>query len=130
VHDADVSSTNATRRGDRQRVGAVPPAGPRKVCPKTSTGYMVRRGAGGSAAATTVVSVTPGARGTKSGMDGAPRQFDFDKSNIRQTDVPELQKAVEFVKRHPDRKISIEAILIASAPRIQPRLSEKTSRLP
>ena len=34
--------------------------------------------------------------------------FDTNKATIRQADVPDLQKAVEFVKRHPGRTISID----------------------
>jgi OOP family OmpA-OmpF porin len=34
--------------------------------------------------------------------------FDTDKATIRQADIPELQKAVEFVKQYPGRKMSIE----------------------
>lgn len=34
--------------------------------------------------------------------------FDSDKATIRPADIPELQKAVEFVNRYPGRKISIE----------------------
>ena len=34
--------------------------------------------------------------------------FDTNKATIRQADVPELQKAVEFVKRYPGRTISID----------------------
>jgi OOP family OmpA-OmpF porin len=34
--------------------------------------------------------------------------FDTDKAVIRQADTSELQKAVEFIKRYPGRKISIE----------------------
>ncbi len=34
--------------------------------------------------------------------------FDFDKSNIRETDIAEIKKAVDFIKNHPNSKIKIE----------------------
>jgi len=34
--------------------------------------------------------------------------FDFDKATIRDADIAELRKAVDFVKRYPGYKISIE----------------------
>ncbi len=34
--------------------------------------------------------------------------FDTDKSDIRQADLPELQMAIAFVKKYPDSKFSVE----------------------
>ena len=34
--------------------------------------------------------------------------FDFDKSTVRQADVADLQKAIDFVKKYPGYEISIE----------------------
>lgn len=34
--------------------------------------------------------------------------FDTDKADIREADVPELQKAIQFVKKYPDSKFSVE----------------------
>ena len=34
--------------------------------------------------------------------------FDFDKAVIRDADLPELQKALDFVKKYPGFKVSIE----------------------
>ncbi len=34
--------------------------------------------------------------------------FDTDKSDIRQSDLPELRKAIDFVKKYPDSKFSVE----------------------
>jgi OOP family OmpA-OmpF porin len=34
--------------------------------------------------------------------------FDFNKSDIRKSDLDDLQKAVDFVKKYPEYKISIE----------------------
>lgn len=34
--------------------------------------------------------------------------FDTDKADIREADVPELEKAIQFVKKYPDSKFSVE----------------------
>ncbi len=34
--------------------------------------------------------------------------FDTDKADIRQADMPELRKAIDFVKKYPDSKFSVE----------------------
>jgi outer membrane protein OmpA-like peptidoglycan-associated protein len=34
--------------------------------------------------------------------------FDFDKSDIREADMPELQKAIDFVKKYPGSKVKLE----------------------
>jgi OOP family OmpA-OmpF porin len=34
--------------------------------------------------------------------------FDYDKSTVRQADVADLQKAIDFVKKYPANEISIE----------------------
>jgi len=34
--------------------------------------------------------------------------FDTAKSDIRKADLPELEKAVAFVKKYPDSKVSVE----------------------
>ncbi len=34
--------------------------------------------------------------------------FDFDKAIIKDIDIPQLKKAVEFVKKYPQSKVSLE----------------------
>ena len=52
--------------------------------------------------------------------------FDFDKAIIRNPDLPELQKALDFVKKYPGYKVSIEGHTdgIGTVPYNQ-RLSER-----
>jgi OOP family OmpA-OmpF porin len=85
-------------------------SGLRQVCPTTTTPYTIAAvGEGGSRSASTTVSVAP--------PPPAPKvidrlaihvNFDFDKATLRDADIAELQKAVDFVKRYPGYKISIE----------------------
>ena len=105
------SSTNATAASIDQGIGSVAPSGSQQVCPPSSTSYLITAtGAGGSQTASTTVGVTPRPAAAPA---PAPRvtlhiNFDTDKSDIRRADIPELQKAVEFAKRYPGRKISVE----------------------
>ena len=103
------SSVNASSASIDQAVGSVDPSGSRQVCPPSTTQYTIAAvGGGGSRKASTTVAVTP---------PGAPKvidrlavhvNFDFDKSTIRNADAAELQKAVDFVKKYPGYKISVE----------------------
>ena len=100
------TSTNASSATIDQGLGSVATAGSREVCPTVTTRYaIVAAGAGGSQTAAATVNVT------------VPRvvarqtiriNFDFDKSDIRPQDLPELQKALDFVKQHSTSRISIE----------------------
>jgi len=101
------TSTNATGATIDQGVGAVPANGSKEVCPKMSMGYQISaKGPGGSGNATTVVLVEQPA--PKPAYLTLHINFDSSKATIRQADIPELQKAIEFVKQHPDRKISVQ----------------------
>jgi len=52
--------------------------------------------------------------------------FDFDKATIRSADTAELQKAIDFVKRYPGYKISIEGHTDSmGTERYNQRLSER-----
>ena len=107
------SSTNASSTSIDQGVGSVPTSGSRQVCPTATTPYqIVATGAGGSAQASTSVTVTapPPPPPAPKVIDKLTLHvnFDFDKAVIRNADVPELQKAVEFLKKYPGAKISIE----------------------
>lgn len=102
------SSVNASSASIDQAVGSVDPSGSRQVCPRSTTQYTIAAvGGGGSRKASTTVAVTP------PGAQVIDRltlhvNFDFDKSTIRPADAAELQKAVDFVKKYPGYKISVE----------------------
>ncbi len=105
------SSTNTTAVSISQGIGTVAANGSQQVCPATSTSYLITgTGAGGSLTASTTVGVTPPPPAPAPPPERLTLHinFDTDKADIRPADIPELQKAVEFVKRYPDRKISIE----------------------
>jgi peptidoglycan-associated lipoprotein len=107
------SSTNASSASIDPAVGNVPTSGSRQVCPTSTTQYkIVATGAGGSAQASTSVTVTapPPPPPAPKVIDKLTLHvnFDFDKAVIRNADVPELQKAVDFLKKYPNSKISIE----------------------
>ncbi len=109
------SSENATEGTIDQGIGSVSASGSREVCPKSTTQYtLTATGPGGSRTATTTVTVNPP---PPPPPPAAPKvvdrlvlhiNFDTNKSVIRPADVPELEKAVEFVKKYPDAKISVE----------------------
>jgi len=110
------SSTNATAASIDQGIGSVTPSGSRQVCPTDTTSYrFTATGAGGSQSAATTVGVTAPPPPAPVAAPAPPPErltlhinFDTNKATIRQADVTELQKAVDFVKRYPGRKISIE----------------------
>ncbi len=117
------SSTNTTDAVIDSGVGAVAPSGSKEVCPKDTIGYgITAKGPGGSATGATVVIVTPAptppppiAAAPPSPPAPQPAErltlhinFDTDKAVIRPADRGELQKAIDFVKQHPGRKILIE----------------------
>ena len=125
------SSTNATSASIAPGVGSVDLNGSRQICPESTTEFVfTAMGAGGSqmAAATVTVNPPPPAPAPAPVVSPppppptpapapAPRvidrltlhvNFDFDKSVVRKTDDAELQRAVDFVKKYPGYKISIE----------------------
>ena len=107
------TSKNASSASIEPGVGAVMPSGSQEVCPGNSTRYTITaKGEGGSETATTTVTVNP-----PPPPPPAPRvvdrltlhiNFDTAKSDIRKADIPELEKAVAFVKKYPDSKVSVE----------------------
>jgi len=99
------SSANASKASIDQGVGSVDPSGFRQVCPRSTTQYTIAAaGEGGSRSVSTTVTVAAKV------IDRLTIHvnFDFDKSIIRNADIAELQQAVDFVKRYPGYKISIE----------------------
>ena len=109
------STENATAGSIDRGIGSVSPSGSREVCPTATTQYtLTATGPGGSRTATTTVTVNPP---PPPPPPPAPKvvdrltlhiNFDTNKSVIRPADVPELEKAVAFVKKYPDAKISVE----------------------
>lgn len=113
------SSTNATGATIEPGIGSVGPSGSRQVCPDKTTKYTITAsGAGGSQMAAETVTVTPKAAPppppppppAAKVIDRLAIHVNFDtaKSDIRKADMKELQKAIDFVKKYPDNKISIE----------------------
>ena len=110
------SATNSTSATVDPGLVGVGTSGSRQVCPSAATEYtIVARGAGGSANASTKVTVTapppqPAALPAPKVIDRMTLRinFDTDKADIRPADEPELQKAVEFIKKHPQAKVSVE----------------------
>ena len=103
------TSTNASTATVNQGIGGVDLSGSRQACPTSTTQYEISAtGPGGARTASTTVTVNP--------PPPAPRpvesltlhiNFDTDKAGIRPADLAELQKAIDFVKRYPGRKITI-----------------------
>lgn len=104
------SSENASSASIEPGIGPVVPSGSREVCPGATTLYTITaQGEGGSKTATSTVTVNP--------APAAPVvidrlvvhiNFDTDKADIRKADLPELQKAIDFVKKYPDYKVSVD----------------------
>jgi len=85
-------------------IGRVDPNGSKRVCPSDTTTYRITgSGDGGSRDASTTVNVTSKL------IDKLALHvnFDFDKATIRSQNDPDLQKAVEFIRRYPNSKISL-----------------------
>jgi OOP family OmpA-OmpF porin len=105
------TSANASQASLDQGIGSVDLGGSRQVCPGSNTQYTITAaGPGGSRTASTTVSVTPPPPPPPKVIDRLTIHvnFDFDKAVIRPADQAELQKAVDFVKKYPGYKISLE----------------------
>ena len=105
------SSTDASSASIDQGVGNVDPSGSKQVCPESTTKYTLdATGEGGTRTASTTVTVNPPPPPKPKVIDRLVLHvnFDFDKSVVRKADAAELQKAIDFVKKYPGYKISIE----------------------
>jgi outer membrane protein OmpA-like peptidoglycan-associated protein len=108
----DWSTTDASSASIDPGIGSVDPRGSREVCPTATTQYTISaKGEGGTQTESTTVTVNPPP------PPPAPKvidrlvlhvNFNFDKSDIRKSDVADLQKAIDFVKKYPGYKIAIE----------------------
>jgi outer membrane protein OmpA-like peptidoglycan-associated protein len=99
------SSSNASSVSIDQGVGRVDLSGSRQICPDSTTQYTIAAvGEGEPREASTTVTVRPRA------IDRLTLHvnFDFDKSTVRNADTAELQNAIDFVKKYPEHKVSIE----------------------
>jgi outer membrane protein OmpA-like peptidoglycan-associated protein len=99
------SSANASGVSIDQGVGRVDLNGSRQVCPDRTTQYRIAAGGeGGSGSASTTVTVNPRV------VDRLTLHvnFDFNKATVRRPDDADLEKAIDFVKKYPAFKISLE----------------------
>jgi outer membrane protein OmpA-like peptidoglycan-associated protein len=104
------TSANADTATVDQGIGRVSLSGSRQVCPTSTTRYEISAaGPGGSRAASTTVTVNPPPLApTPVERLTLDINFDLNRVEIRPADRAELQKAIDFVKQHPGRKIMIE----------------------
>jgi peptidoglycan-associated lipoprotein len=113
------SSTNATQLSIAPEVGAVSPEGSTKVTPADSATYTITAtGPGGSADAT--VRVTVAAPPTPTPVAAEPSieelflrevqdaYFDYNKADIRSDARQALGKTADFLRGHPQLKVTIE----------------------
>jgi outer membrane protein OmpA-like peptidoglycan-associated protein len=94
------STKNATSAVIDQGLGSVGMSGTKEVCPKKTMKYTITAtNAGGPATAAVEVPVYH--------RTTLYINFDTNKADIRKVDLPELQKAIDFVKTYPDTKIQV-----------------------
>jgi outer membrane protein OmpA-like peptidoglycan-associated protein len=114
----DWSTTGASSASIDQGIGSMDPNGSREVCPGSTTQYTITAmGDGGTRTNSATVTVNPPPPPVPVVKPAVPKvidrlvlhvNFDFDKSTVRQADVADLQKAIDFVKKYPGYEISIE----------------------
>ncbi len=101
------STSNATSVSIDPGIGTVEPNGSKQVCPSSTTRYTLSaNGAGGSR--TDSASVDVRAKPVPTAKLTIHVNFDTAKSTIRKTDLAELKKAEEFVRKYPTCKIEID----------------------
>jgi OmpA-OmpF porin, OOP family len=124
------STANVAKAAVKPGIGDVAPNGSKEVCPPSTTQYeLAASGPGGTLYEYTTVTVNPKpAPPPPPPMKAvapppppmpapvAPKaperltlhiNFDTNKADIRKTDVPELQKAIAFVRSNPGRKFAV-----------------------
>ena len=116
------STQNATSAMIDQGIGSVGPSGTKEVCPKETMQYTITASnEGGPAKA--VVEVPVYHRTT------IHINFAFNKADIRKADLPELQKAIDFLKRWPDTKVSVVGFTDSTGPEAyNQKLSERRAQ--
>jgi len=101
------STSNATSVSIDPGIGTVEPSGSKQVCPSSTTRYtLTANGTGGSR--TDSASVEVRAKPVPTAKLTIHVNFDTAKSAIRKTDVADLKKAEEFVKKYPSCKIEVD----------------------
>jgi OmpA-OmpF porin, OOP family len=102
------SSVNAKSASIDQGVGSVDAGdGSKQVCPNSTTQYtLTATGGGGSKTSSTTVNVVSAAPIPIDKLT-VHVNFDTNKSTIRKSDIPELQKALAFVKKYPGSSILV-----------------------
>lgn len=113
------STQNAAEASIDQGVGKVGMSGSREVCPKETTTYTITASNAGGISRS-VVEVPVFHRTT------LHVNFDTNKAEIRKADLPELQKAIDFVKRYPDTNILVLGYTDSTGPEeYNQKLSER-----
>jgi OOP family OmpA-OmpF porin len=98
------STTDAKTNKFDKGLGAVGPKGSQEVCPSSTTQYtLTSTGEGGTQTQSVTVTVTPRV------IDRLTLHvnFDFNKSSIKKSEDAELGKAVDFVKKYANSKVSL-----------------------
>lgn len=106
------SSANANRASITPGIGDVEPSGTKQVCPDVTTRYSITAsGEGGSATTASTVDVSvPPPPPAKTVIDRLTVHvnFDSDKAKVREDDEADLKKAVDFLRKYPGFRVSIE----------------------
>ena len=98
-------TTNASSVSIDPGVGRVDSSGSKEVCPTRTTQYRISaNGEGGSGDASTTVNVSARV------VDKLTLHinFDFNKATIKKPEDADLKKAIDFAKKYPDFKVSLE----------------------
>ena len=111
-------------------VGTVGASGTKQVCPTSTTRYTITaNGPGGSKTESTTLTVN--AKGAAPGPKPTDKltihvNFDTNKSDIKKSDLDDLQKAEAFVKKYSTCKIEIDGYTDSTGgPKINQPLSER-----
>jgi outer membrane protein OmpA-like peptidoglycan-associated protein len=104
------STSNASSTSIDGGVGSVDSSGSRQVCPGSTTTYtLTANGAGGSRTSTATVSIAAKATPPKpTDRLTIHVNFDTNKSDIKKSELADLQKAEAFVKKYSTCKIEID----------------------
>jgi outer membrane protein OmpA-like peptidoglycan-associated protein len=113
-------------------VGSVGASGSKQVCPTSTTKYTVTaNGPGGSSTGSTTLTVNEKGAAPAPGPKPTDKMtihvnFDTNKSDIRKSDLDDLQKAEAFVKKYSTCKIEIDGYTDSTGgPKINQPLSER-----
>ena len=99
------SSSNASSVSIDPAVGRVTSSGSQQVCPDRTTEYTISAmGVAETRTASTTVTVIPKVIDRMT----IHVNFDFNKATIRKPDDADLQKAIDFIRKYPEAKISLE----------------------